>query len=253
MAVHVAIVSPPYDRFILEGRKRIESRFTRTDRPPFGCVRPGDRLCFKRSGSRFFADAEADRVLLADQLTPQRVDALVAQYNEWICGEAAYWEAKREQVRYATLIWLRNVRPTDRGPRYKPVHMRAWYVLEDDALPEAPSLEQSREPRFEVTLTNAAIRQRSVRVARHLEHLPSACLGGPTRAEAGAPLQLTLADGPTVETDVDSRRRMIRWRGWGAWFEQCGLRGGDRLQFLELGPRHFLVRPHHDGDRVDAD
>lgn len=249
MAVHVAIVSPPYDRLILEGRKRIESRFTRTARPPFGCVKPGDRLCFKRSGSRFFAEAEVERVLMADRLTPERVDALVKRYNEWICGEAGYWAEKRASARYATLIWLRNLRPTERGPRYRPVHMRAWYVLGDDALP--PSASAGEEALFTVTLSRAAIRQRNVRLAKRIEYVPAACIGGSRRAEAGAPLRLTLADGPTIETDVDGKQKMIRWRGWGPWFEQWGVRGGDRLEFVSLGPRHFLVRPNHNGDDFD--
>jgi len=252
MAVHVAIVSPPYDRLILEGRKRIEARLTRTARPPFGCVKPGDRLCFKRSGSRFFAEAEADGVLMLDRLTPGRVDGLAERYNALICGEPGYWSAKRESVRYATLIWLRHVRPRSRGPRYRPVHMRAWYVLSDDALPASSEAGGLAEPLFGVMLSEAAIRQRSVRLGKQMDHVPTACIGGSRRASAGAALRLTLADGPTIETDVDGSRNMIRWRGWGSWFAQWGLSGGDRLEFIRLGSRHFFVRPHLHGDGHEA-
>jgi len=254
MAVHVAIVSPPYDRLILEGRKRIESRFTQTARPPFGAIKPGDRLYFKRSGGRFFARAEADRVLMADRLTAERVDALVERYNDRICGAADYWRSRRGKVRYATLIWLRGVRPASVGPAYRPGHMRAWYVLDDEAAPEADraadtdsdgaeAIAAPPEPAFEVQLSEAAIRQRTVRVGRQIEQFPPACIGGGRRDEAGEPITLELEDGPTVETDIDGRRRMIRWRGWGQWFAARAVTGGDRLQFIALGPRHFMVRP----------
>lgn len=247
MAVHIAIVSPPYDRLILEGRKRIESRFTRTARPPFGAVKPGDRLFFKRSGGRFFAQAEADRVLMVDRLTPEGVDTLVARYNQWICGAADYWRSRRTTVRYATLIWLRGVRPAVSGPTYRPVHMRAWYVLGDESAPEGPTTDEAGPseltPTFEVALSEAAVRQRTVRVAQYIGAFPAACIGGPNRKEAGEPIRLDLADGPTVETDLDGQRKMFRWRGWGGWFEAHGVGPGDRLQFFRLGERHFKVRP----------
>jgi len=244
MALHVAIVTPPYDRMILDGRKRIESRLTRTARPPFGCVAPGDALYFKRSGGAFFARAEAARVLMADRLTPGKVDALAERYNGDIGGAPEFWAERRGTAKFATLIWLRDVRPIEVGPRYRTINMRAWYTLDDGAAPDEGGGRPTPPPAstFEVTLSEAAVRQRTVRIARHLDHFPAACVGGARRGEAGEPLTLELIDGPTIETDVDGARKMIRWRGWGGWFEARGIVAGDRLQFTRTGERHFEVR-----------
>ena len=154
--MHVAILGRPYDRLLLEGAKRIESRFTKVDCPPFGCVKPGERIFFKRSGGSFFATAVVARVLMADRLTPRAVDELVEWYNEQIRGEEAYWKAKRGVVKYATLMWLREVEPTTLCPAYKPQNMRAWYVLDDEADPLGKRGEAARP--IEVELTAGCLR-----------------------------------------------------------------------------------------------
>lgn len=241
MSVHVAVVQRPYDRLILGRTKRIESRFTKIDCPPFGCVRPGERIYFKRSGGPFFAVAEAACVLMVDRLTPAKVDELVARYNRWICGEAGFWRVKRKQVRYATLIWLRGVRPHDRGPAYRRQNMRAWYTLDaaadplgDQVLPEG----------FEVTLSAGGVRQNYVRVPAEVAD-----------EYDGRPLTIELGDGRRIETDIV--RGMFRWRGWGGWFQSHGLGAGDRVAFEPTGDHAFVALPQTaseaDADPSDAD
>ena len=46
---HLVILKKPYLEAILSGRKTIESRFTKTKRPPFGQIEAGDRLFLKLS------------------------------------------------------------------------------------------------------------------------------------------------------------------------------------------------------------
>ncbi len=239
MSVHVAILTAPYDRMLLDGSKRIESRFTRQAREPFDAATPGQMIYFKRSGGPFFAAARIARVLMVDRVTPEVMDELAERYGQWIGAPASYWRSKRDTTKFATLLWLEDVRPTRLGPSYRPQSMRAWYVLPDDAAP-APG-EASDNGAFEVALTHGSLRQRSVRVAAVLAEFPADALGGPSSAQAGRAVTLHLDGGPSVETDIDAKRKMLRYRGWGPWFEQRGVAAGDRLVFTPTGRRAFDV------------
>jgi hypothetical protein len=243
MAIHVAIVRRPYDKLLLDGRKRIEARLTKNHCPPFGCIAPGERVFLKRSAGGFFASAEVAGVLMLDQLTPGRIEQIAQRYNRLIGGTEAYWQGKRE-ARFATLIWLRQVRPDDRRPDYKPQNMRAWYTLDDAAVP-AGQLAAATGERFEVKLTAGAIRQGYVPVRSCREHLPRWAMGGRRADSHAQPIVLNLADGPVVETDIVAERGMFRWRGWRRWFARQKLTEQDRLRFTPTGAGEFLVEPVH--------
>ncbi|QNN22107.1 ASCH domain-containing protein [Planctomycetales bacterium ZRK34] len=244
MAVHVAIVTGPYDRLILEGRKTIECRLTRQPRPPFGCIVPGQRVFFKRSSGPFFAAAIVDRIWMTDNLTPAGVDDLRKRFNDRIHGQADYWQSRRN-CRYGTLIWLRDVWPCSLSPRYRSQNMRAWYTLEDDADPlNAPSAKpRRRHGHFDITLTAGSLRQNQVRLTEVIDRFPRQCLGGSTRTEAGEAITLHLRGGETITTDIVASKKMFRWRGWKTWFAESGLAAGDRLRFTPIAPRAFSVTP----------
>jgi hypothetical protein len=228
LAVHIAIVTSPYDKLILSGRKKVEARLTRTALPPFGTIAPGDRIHIKRSSGPFVAVATAARVLTVDQLTPKLIDQLRRQYDKWICGADSYWQAKRD-AQFATLVWLRDVRPCTDAPRYRPQNMRAWYTLDDAP---APPVARRAPQAICVTLTPGSLRQNYVRLGQAADQFA---------AHAGKTIALQLADGPTVRTEI--LRGMFRWRGWGAWFEAHQLAAGDTLQFTPQGNARFLVQP----------
>lgn len=241
MSIHVAIVQPPYDRLILDGTKTVECRLTKNAMPPFGCVVPGERIYIKRSGGSFVGVAEVARVWAADRLTRRDVAKIRKRFDDAICGEAAYWKLKRDAA-YATLVWLRDVRPCSLRPRYKTQNMRAWYTLPDSADPLADTESPDRAAAFEVELAAGALRQKSVRVTHVLGRFPIVSHGGATRADAGEPFELRLTGGPVIVTDIVAAKKLIRWRGWGGWFEQTGAKPGDRLRFTPCGPRAFAVR-----------
>lgn len=250
MATHIAIVSRGYVEPILSGRKTVECRLTRTARAPFGRVAPGERIYLKQSSGPFFAEATVDAVYMADRLNAAAVDRLRAAHDEQIRGEAAFWRSRRRVARYATLIWLRDVRPIDRGPSYVRRHMVAWYVLDEDEDGQAdvngsPSVEKPGQAvGFEVTLTAGAVRNGYVSVPLD-GRIDPACIGGGSRSQAGEALRLELAHGPEVHSDIvaaaGQTRGRFRWRGWAGWFRQCRVREGDRLRFVPRGKRRFRV------------
>jgi ASC-1-like (ASCH) protein len=113
---------------LLSGRKRVESRFARRRRLPYGRVSPGDEVYFKVSGGYIIGRSRVARVRQFDALTPRAIDTLRRRYNQAIKAPDAYWDARRD-CRYGVLIWLRGF---SRRVRRIPVPRQygsGWVVL----------------------------------------------------------------------------------------------------------------------------
>ena len=112
---------------ILAGRKKIESRFTRSRRAPFGKIGAGDRLFLKVSSGPVCARATVKRFLEFENLSSSKIRQLKRKYNGLILGGDEYWAEKCDS-RYGVLVWLDGVE------RIEPVRIekkdwRAWVVL----------------------------------------------------------------------------------------------------------------------------
>lgn len=216
--IHIAILKQGYIRAILEGRKTVESRLTKTMQPPHGKVEPGERLFLKASGGPFMATAIAGQVQTFKDMQPKDVRQLRKRFNKKIAGDDAYWAMKKDS-RFATLIELKQVEPIAIGPKYKIAYMKAWYVL-DEAL----------SPVRDWTITPGALRNHY------------ACLPMPETSslKPGTPIVLDLPGGEAVATDL-ARSRMVRWRGWASVYESAGAKAGDVLRFVAVEPGHFTV------------
>ncbi len=226
MSIHVAILLKRYIRLILEGRKTIESRLTRTARAPYRAIEPGERIYFKASSGPYMATAVADKVVCYDRLTPVDVEKFRNRFNDRVCGDADYWQWKRDS-RYATFVLLREVQAMDVGPRMAPSRGLAWFVLPDTAGPAV----------FDVPLTDGAIRNGYLRIPRKVHAFPQPCYGGATATQAGEPIELLLPDGGTIATDLVGN--MLRWRGWREVYRAHDLQPGDAMRFIELSPRRY--------------
>lgn len=228
MSIHVAILLRPYLTAVLAGTKTIESRLTKTARPPYGAVQPGERLFFKESGGPFRATALVRDVAEFADLTPSRVDRLRQRYEAAVGGDDAYWHGKRSSA-YAVFVGVGQVEPLAVGPRYAVQSMRAWYVLPDEA-----------SPLREWHLTAGAIRNRY------------ALLPGASARLRSETLALVLPDGREIETSF-GRGSMLRWRGWSGVYESARVRPGDRLRFVALGHARFAVVFPDSEDRSAGD
>jgi len=127
MSYHLAILKRPYLEAILAGRKRIESRFTRTRRGAFGEVEAGDTLFLKESSGPVRATASVCGVKRFANLTAQKMGQLEAEYNHLVCGDDKYWRGKGD-CRYGVLIWLEDVHLIE-PVRIAKKDWRAWVVL----------------------------------------------------------------------------------------------------------------------------
>ncbi|MFK7789367.1 MAG: hypothetical protein AB8C95_07765 [Phycisphaeraceae bacterium] len=217
--IHIAILKPGYIHAILEGRKTIESRLTKTMQAPHEKVSEGERLFLKASGGPFMGTAIAGPVKTFKDMQPKDVRQLRKRFNKQIAGDDAYWELKKES-RFATLIELKAIEPITVGPKYKIAYMKAWYVLDE-----------SLSPVRDWTITPGALRNHY------------ACLPTPETSslKPGSPVSLELLDGVTVETEL-ARSRMLRWRGWKNVYGSAGARAGDILRFVAVQPGHYTVR-----------
>jgi hypothetical protein len=124
---HLVILKKPYLDAILDGRKNIESRFTKTKSYAFGKVLAGDKLFLKVSSGPVIATALVKEVKSFDNLTPKQISAIKQRYNHDILGSDEYWQSKSD-CRSGFLIWLGDVK------LIKPVRInkkdwRAWVVL----------------------------------------------------------------------------------------------------------------------------
>lgn len=124
---HLVILKGQYVEAILQGDKKVESRFTKTRREPFGKISSGDELYLKVSSGDVCGIAEVKKVEEWDSLTPQSVRKLRTKYGSLIGGDADYWKEK-EKSRYGVLIWLKNVRTIAKRTIQK-TDRRAWVVL----------------------------------------------------------------------------------------------------------------------------
>lgn len=103
--VHAAIVDARAAGGLLDGRKRLESRFARQRRLPYGRISAGDEIYFKVSGSAVIGRSSVLRVREFDNLTPTAITAIRRRYNHTILAPSAYWHARRD-CRFGVLIWL---------------------------------------------------------------------------------------------------------------------------------------------------
>jgi len=115
---HVAIMRKSWGLLpkILSGEKTIESRWYRSRRPPWNCVRPGDTVYFKNSGGPVTAKASVRRVRQFSGLTPGMVGKLLEEYGRDDGLESAdmpRFFALFKDRRYCILVFLERAQPVE--------------------------------------------------------------------------------------------------------------------------------------------
>lgn len=112
---HVAIMKKSWRLIpkILDGRKKIESRWGINKCSPWGKVKAGDIVYFKNSGEPIIAVAEVFKIQEFENLNFRKVREILEKYggNDGISvsnlEETIKWARKK---RYCTLIYLKNPR-----------------------------------------------------------------------------------------------------------------------------------------------
>jgi len=124
---HLVILKKPYLDAILAGRKKIESRFTKTRRYAFGRVLAGDKLFLKLSSGPVCATATVVAVKNFQNLTPEKITKIKKQYNHDILGSDEYW-LNMSNCKYGFLVRLKDVKSIE-PVRICKKDWRGWVVL----------------------------------------------------------------------------------------------------------------------------
>jgi ASC-1-like (ASCH) protein len=125
---HIAILKRRYLNLILDGRKTLEFRLTRTACSPFRRIEPGEIIRLKESSGPIRAQVVAKKVLFFDKLTPRRIQQIRNDYNGEILAPEEFWQ-ERQDCLYGSLIWLDKVQEIT-PYRIHRKGLKAWIVCE---------------------------------------------------------------------------------------------------------------------------
>lgn len=129
ISLHLAIFVEPYLKFILEGKKTVESRFSMRLCPPYKCAQKGDIIILKKSGGPVIGLCRISQVWFYE-LDPNSWKDVKKRFSKAICAnDVAFWN-ERENALFATLMKITDVykvapyscRKRDR---------RGWVILND--------------------------------------------------------------------------------------------------------------------------
>lgn len=126
---HLAIMVNPYLDYILEGRKTIESRFTKNKILPYGRISSGDTVLLKRSGGPIVGYFTVGEVMFYD-LQIDSIEEIKTKYSKELCVDDSFWDIKKDS-NYATLIKIDNLK------KVKPFSiakkgMQTWITFKKD-------------------------------------------------------------------------------------------------------------------------
>jgi len=129
-SVHLAIFVEPYLKFILEGRKTVESRFNSHRCAPYQKVQVGDILLLKRSGGPVVGLCEVANVWFY-RLDPESWDTIKYEFaQDLYVQDPSFWE-KRQHASYATLMRIQHVCPIEPA-KFTKYDRRGWVLLTAD-------------------------------------------------------------------------------------------------------------------------
>ena len=128
-SIHLAIFVQPYLDYIIEGKKTIESRFSKNKIAPYKKIRPGDMLLLKKSGSSIFGICYVENAWFY-QLNQDSWSEIKETYGKLICvQDPNFWDQKKK-AEFGTLIRITN------AIEIKPINWikhdrRGWVILQE--------------------------------------------------------------------------------------------------------------------------
>jgi hypothetical protein len=132
IGLHLAVFAEPFLSLVLDGRKTVESRFSRVRCAPFELVGEGDIILLKRVAGPICGIVLAKRAWFYE-LNKQVLAGIRKTYGGTICADAEFWRHRRD-ASYATLIELAEPTAIPATPCNKR-DRRGWVPLRTRQMP----------------------------------------------------------------------------------------------------------------------
>jgi len=127
---HLAIFKGDGGELILNGKKTIESRFSRVKNAPFGLISSGDLVYIKPTGKDIIGQFKVKKVIFFDGLNAEEIREIKGRYGGEIMLKDDYWKV-HEGAKYGTLIFIGESSRFITSPVKLPKKdLRGWVVLD---------------------------------------------------------------------------------------------------------------------------
>ena len=124
--IHLGIFTEPYLTYMLNGKKTIESRFSKNKILPYNQISKDDIVIVKKSSGNVVAYFTIKEILFFD-LNKVSIDEIKFKYNKQLCVDESFWIAKGNS-NYATLIFIDKIIKLDPF-RINKKGMQTWIKL----------------------------------------------------------------------------------------------------------------------------
>jgi hypothetical protein len=132
IGLHLAVFTEPFLSHVLDGRKSIDSRFSRVRCAPFEQIDEGDIILIKQAGGPICGLVLARHAWFYE-LDKSIFNRIREDYGKTICADEVFWHSRRN-ASYVTLIDLAEpmaIPPTPCAKRDR----RGWVPLRPRQLP----------------------------------------------------------------------------------------------------------------------
>ena len=126
-AVHLGVFVEPYLRFVLEGKKTVESRFSSNLCAPHKKIEQGDVVLLKKSGGAVVGLCLVSSAWFYE-LDPDSWRDIRQGFGEALCANGPEFWRTRKNASYATLMRLSHVTRLD-PVRCEKRDRRGWVVV----------------------------------------------------------------------------------------------------------------------------
>ncbi|MBU4338342.1 ASCH domain-containing protein [Patescibacteria group bacterium] len=138
---HLAIFTGPFLDLILEGKKTIESRFSKVRCAPYGVVKEGDIVLIKKAGGLVLGEFTVLRVETFNNLNETSLREMAKKYGKDLCADADkdFWEGRRDS-HYATFLYVSKPIRYEKPFSYPKRDKRGWVVIKQASVGTQSSL-----------------------------------------------------------------------------------------------------------------
>ncbi len=133
ISIHLAVFEEPYLRYVLDGSKTVESRFTKRAIPPYQRIRPGDIVLVKRTGAGIEGICRATDVWYY-RLEQKAWSEIRDNFGSLMRTTSGFLRS-RSKAKFCTLIRIDEVFKTP-SLSVRKRDRRGWVVLLPRVLPE---------------------------------------------------------------------------------------------------------------------